>query len=150
MVRFLRARLWARIFSILAPWCLLVIFHASKHIRFLNLWVLAPKIQIQLCWFWSSLIYPMEVGYIRLDPAATVLEPGRWSDITNASDIFALGQIYLTWSPCQGSGPRPEAKYVWYIGYVHPRSDISGLEIVQGPGIRWKYPTWRRGHVAWW
>jgi hypothetical protein len=38
----------------------------------------------------------MEVGYIRPDQTAMVLEPDRWSDMTNASDISALDQIYQT------------------------------------------------------
>jgi hypothetical protein len=110
--------------SILAPRCLLVIFHTSKHIESSNLRVLALKFWIQLCWFWSSRIYPMEVGYIRPDLTGTVLEPDRWSDMSDASDISTLSWIYPIWSLCQGCGTWPEA------GYVYIRSDISGLELV--------------------
>jgi hypothetical protein len=38
----------------------------------------------------------MEVGYIRPDPAAKALEPDRKSDISDASDMSTLGQIYST------------------------------------------------------
>jgi hypothetical protein len=43
-------------------------------------------------------IYPMKIEYIRLDLVATVLELGRGSDISNSSDMFALGRIYLIWN----------------------------------------------------
>jgi hypothetical protein len=52
----------------------------------------------------DSRIYPMEVGYIRPDLAAKALEPDRKPDMSNASDMSALGQIYPTWNWCQGSG----------------------------------------------
>jgi hypothetical protein len=54
----------------------------------------------------------MEVGYIQLDPAAIVLEPDQWSDMSDALDVSTLGRIYSTWSPCQGSGTRPYVEYV--------------------------------------
>jgi hypothetical protein len=38
----------------------------------------------------------MEVGYIRPDLATKALEPDRKSDMSNASDMSALGQIYPT------------------------------------------------------
>jgi hypothetical protein len=60
----------------------------------------------------TSRIYPMEVGYIRPNPAPTALEPDCMLDMSDASDMFALGQRYLTWKWCQGSGTRPEAEYV--------------------------------------
>jgi hypothetical protein len=54
----------------------------------------------------------MEVGYIRPNPAAKALEPDQKSDMTDASDMSALGRIYLTWNWCQGSGTRSEVGYV--------------------------------------
>jgi hypothetical protein len=59
-----------------------------------------------------------------------VLEPDRWSYISDALDISALDRIYPTWSQCEGSGTRLEAGYVKYIRYVRSRLGISGLEPV--------------------
>jgi hypothetical protein len=57
-----------------------------------------------------------------------ILEPDQWSDMSDASDISDQDRIYPNQSQCQCSRTRPEARYVWYIGYVRPRLDISNLE----------------------
>jgi hypothetical protein len=72
----------------------------------------------------------MEVGYIQPDLAAKVLELDRKPDMSDASDMSAMGRIYLTWNWWQGSRTRSEAGYVWYIRYVRSRSDISDLKLV--------------------